>query len=225
MQRIFILRYTSIIALKGTGTILAPYIRSNANPAGAASPETDAQVVRLFRELSEYAKKSDLQIAIYPHFGFYVQRTDHALKLVRQINRKNTGLSFNLCHWLATTPLDERGGLKVLLKNALPYLKMITICGANDVVTSNKNVWADYILPLGNGSFDTYGLVKYVIADLHFKGPVAVQCYGLKEEKRWLVEHSMDVWKSYGRRMASGRGTAKTGRQDHRSETKDNLLK
>ncbi|HZK65094.1 MAG TPA: sugar phosphate isomerase/epimerase, partial [Puia sp.] len=194
-----------ISALKGTNTILAPYITSSSNQYKTESPEADAKVVKLLRELSKWAKREDLQIAIYPHFGFYVERTAHALKLVKQINRKNTGLSFNLCHWLATTPAEERSTLKPQLKELLPHLKMITICGANDLVSDKKVIWDDYILPLGNGSFDTYGLVAYVIKDLHFKGPVGVQCYGLKDDKVWLVKHTMDTWNGYKMRMEKGR--------------------
>ncbi|MEO6960373.1 MAG: TIM barrel protein [Puia sp.] len=190
-----------ISALKGTNTILAPYITSSSIQYKAESPEGDAKVVKLLRELSKWAKREDLQVAIYPHFGYYVQRTGHALELVKQINRKNAGLSFNLCHWLATAPAEERNTLNPHLKELLPYLRMITICGANDVVTEKKFIWDDYILPLGTGNFDTYGLVAYVIKDLHFKGPVGVQCYGLKDDKIWMVKHTMDIWNSYKMRM------------------------
>jgi hypothetical protein len=72
------------------------------------------------------------------------------------------------------------------------------------VVSDKKFIWDDYILPLGKGSFDTYGLIEYAIKDLHFKGPVGVQCYGLKDDKIWLVKHSMDTWNSYKKRMESG---------------------
>lgn len=192
-----------IAALKGTGTILAPYIQSSSNAVRTA--EKDAQLVRLLRQLSALAKKSNLQIAVYPHFGFYIQRTDQALELVKQIGKKNTGLSFNLCHWLATTAAGERGGLKPLLTKILPYLKMITICGASDGITTRQNIWEDYIMPLGEGSFDTYGLVEYVIRDLHFHGPVGVQCYGLKQDKVWLIKHTMETWKEYKARLEAGR--------------------
>ncbi|MDP4132323.1 MAG: TIM barrel protein [Bacteroidota bacterium] len=193
-----------ISALKGTNTILAPYIQSSSNRYKTASAEADAKVVKLLRQLSGWARKEDLQIAIYPHFGYYVQRIGHVLKLVKQINRKNTGMSFNLCHWLATTPAEERGGLKSDLMEILPYLRMVTICGANDLVSDKKVVWDDYILPLGMGSFDTYGLVEYLIKDLHFKGPFGVQCYGLKDDKAWLVKHSMETWNNYKMRMENG---------------------
>ena len=194
-----------ISKLKGTKTILAPYIKSSSKKFGTESPtpEKDEMVVKLLRELSYWAKKENLQVAIYPHFGFYVERTTHALQLVKQINRKNTGLTFNLCHWLATTAAEERGMLKPHLKDLLPYLKMMIISGANDVVSEKEVIWDDYILPLGKGTFDTYGLVRYAIKTLRFKNPIGVQCYGIKDNKAWLVKHTMDTWKSYKVRMES----------------------
>lgn len=190
-----------ITQLKGSKTIVAPFIISDSKKYKPSSHEADTLVIRLVKQIADWAKKSGLDIAIYPHFGFYVERTDHALALVKSINRKNVGLTFNLCHWLATTSIAERPTLKSQLKELRPYLKMITICGANNVVTQQKNVWEDYILPLGTGSFDTFGLVKYVVKNLKLKVPIGVQCYNIKGNKPKLVENTMLVWKTYKQRL------------------------
>jgi sugar phosphate isomerase/epimerase len=187
--------------LKGTNVIIAPFIVSESKKFKPSSHDADTLVVRLVRQIADMAKKSNLQVAIYPHYGFYVERTDHALALVKEINRKNVGLTFNLCHWLATTSQSERSTLKPHLKELSPSLKMITICGANDVVTQQKNVWDDYILPLGTGSFDTYDLVKYMVKDLKFKQPIGVQCYNIKGNKPLLVQNTITVWKEYKKRL------------------------
>jgi len=148
-----------------------------------------------------WSKKSGLQVAIYPHLGFYVERTDHALQLAQKINRKNVGLSFNLCHWLATTNLTERTYLKSHLKEINPYLKMITISGANDIISQKKSVFDDYILPLGTGSFDTYDLLKYMVKTIKYKKPIGVQCYNIKGNKPQLIINTMTVWNGYKTRL------------------------
>lgn len=186
--------------LKGSKTIIAPFIISNSSfPPGTHAADT--LVIRLMRQIADWAKASGLQVAIYPHVKFYVERTDHALALIQSIDRKNLGLSFNLCHWLATTTLSERKSLQPHLRELLPYMKMITICGANDVVTRQSNIWDDYILPLGTGSFDTYGLVKYCIKDLKLKVPIGVQCYNIKGDKYQLVQNTIQVWKQFDQRL------------------------
>ncbi len=186
--------------LKGSKTILSPFIVSNSKlPPGDHSPDT--LLIRLMRQLADWADESGLEVAIYPHFGFYVARSDHALSIVKAVRRKNLGLSFNLCHWLATTQQQDRGRLKPLLKELRPYLKMITICGANDVVSQQPTLWDDYILPLGMGSFDTYGLLKYCLRDLKLRVPVGVQCFNIKTDKYQLVQNTMVIWRQYKNRL------------------------
>jgi len=194
-----------IAKLKGSKTIIAPFILSESKKYKPSTHDADTLVIRLVREIGNWAKEAGLQVAIYPHLGYYVERTDHALALVKQIDRRNIGLTFNLCHWLATTPEQERPGLKSHLKALRPHLKMITVSGANDVISLQKNVWEDYILPLGTGNFDTYGLIKFVVRDLNFEGPIGVQCYNIKGDKPALVKSTMLAWKDYKSRLESGK--------------------
>ena len=191
----------AIHKLKGTHTIIAPYMLSDTKRFKPNSPEGDSEAIRLLQLISTWSKKSGLQVAIYPHFGFYVERTDHALQLAQKVNRKNVGLSFNLCHWLATTSLTERTHLKSHLKDLKPYLKMITISGANDIISQKKSIFDDYILPLGTGSFDTYDLLKYIVKTIKYKKPIGVQCYNIKGNKPQLIQNTMYVWNQYKTRL------------------------
>jgi len=56
------------------------------------------------RELAGLCADNGLRIAIYPHVGMWVHRIEDALRLVKKVDRKNVGVSFNLCHAL----LDAR---------------------------------------------------------------------------------------------------------------------
>jgi hypothetical protein len=78
---------------------------------------------------------------------------------------------------------------------------MITISGANDVITENKVIWDDYILPLGQGTFNTFGLVSFMIKDLKYKNPIGVQCYNIKGDKVALVKNTISVWDLYKSRL------------------------
>jgi len=191
----------AINSLKGTNTIIAPYILADNKRFKPNSPEGDSEAIRLLQIISVWSKKAGLQVAIYPHFSFYVERTDHALQLAKKVNRKNVGLSFNLCHWLATTSLTERTDLKRHLKEINPYLKMMTISGAYDVISQKKSIFDDYILPLGTGNFDTYDLVKFMVKTIKFKNPIGVQCYNIKGNKPQLITHTMTVWNGYKTRL------------------------
>jgi sugar phosphate isomerase/epimerase len=196
---------SAIRALKGTKTIIAPYILTDNSLYNARSPEGDAEAIRLLKKISFLSKNAGLEVAIYPHFSFYIERTDHALELAKKVNSKNLGLSFNLCHWLATTSLTERDNLKGHLKELKPYLKLMTICGANDIISQKKSIFDDYILPLGTGSFDTYGFFKFMVKEVKYKKPIGVQCYNIKGNKAQLIQNTMTVWKDYKNRIESDR--------------------
>ncbi len=187
----------AIEQLKGSKTIIAPYIIVNPKNKNISKQEGDIQVIQMMQQISDWAEKSNLQVAMYPHFGLYLAKTDHALALVKQINRKNVGLSFNLSHWLASSDSMERTTIKSHVKDLMPYLKMITVNGANNVITQKKTIWDDYILPLGEGSFDTFALVKYILKNLHYQNPIGVQCYNIKGDKPTLARNTMGVWKKY----------------------------
>ena len=196
---------SAIRALKGTKTIIAPYILTDNSLYNARSPEGDAEAIRLLKKISFLSKNAGLEVAIYPHFSFYIERTDHALELAKKVNSKNLGLSFNLCHWLATTSLTERDNLKGHMKELKPYLKLMTICGANDIISQKKSIFDDYILPLGTGSFDTYGFLKFMVKEVKYKKPIGVQCYNIKGNKAQLIQNTMTVWKDYKNRIESDR--------------------
>jgi hypothetical protein len=78
---------------------------------------------------------------------------------------------------------------------------MITISGANNVISEKKAVFDDYILPLGTGNFDTYDLVNFMVNALKYKNPIGVQCYNIKGNKPQLIENTIGVWKAYKTRL------------------------
>ena len=181
----------AIKQLKGFGTIICPYIiKKNGVSLHSTDKGVDKMAIHLLRKLAKLANESGLQVAIYPHLNFYVEKTEHAVRIAKKANKSNLGLTFNLCHWLATTTMDQRATLKKQLKSLAPYLKMMSINGANNIASSKTNIWGDYILPLGEGNFDVKGLVKFVAIDLGLNIPIGIQCYNLKGNKS-LVEKTM----------------------------------
>ncbi|WP_128548237.1 sugar phosphate isomerase/epimerase family protein [Larkinella soli] len=192
----------AIQALKGSGTVLAPYVVSDTKKFAPSTHDADTMVVRLLRELSDLARPAGLSIALYPHIFFYVERTDHALELVRKAARPNVGVSFNLPHWLATTPKAARAGLFDHLRTMKPYLKLVTVCGASDEdAPSTAAMWDVYIQPLGRGTFDTFGLLRFLTRDLGYKGAIGVQCYNIRGDKPELLRNTIAVWRQYRQKL------------------------
>jgi sugar phosphate isomerase/epimerase len=180
----------AIVQLKGSETIICPYIIKKDVVPHQSDKSTNKAAVQLLRKLAEAADQSGLEVAIYPHLNFYVEKTEHAMLIAKKVNRKNLGLTFNLCHWLATSSDAKRTTLKKQLTTLAPFLKMMSINGANNIISTNPNIWDDYILPLGKGNFDTKGLVRFIAVDLGLTIPIGIQCFNLKGDKM-LVENTI----------------------------------
>ena len=125
-----------------------------------------------------------MRVALYGHAGFYVATGNDAVRIVKQVHRPNVGASINLCHEFMTGS-GER--LDATLKNAAPYLTLVTI---NGVDVKNKQ----YILRLDEGDFDVAGWVKKLQA-AGYKGPVGLQCYSVKGDTTANLKADIDAWR------------------------------
>jgi len=179
-----------IKALKGRDTIVLLFITGDA-------PDADVQAVQVVREIADMADRSGLRVALYPHTGFYVARVEDALRVVGKSDRKNVGVSFNLCHWLK---LDKEENMKPLITATMPHLFLVSINGADRGKTNNMN-WDRLIQTLDRGNFDVYYFLK-TLKKLGYHGPIGLQCYGIQGDIRQNLKRSMNAWHKFVARMA-----------------------
>jgi sugar phosphate isomerase/epimerase len=177
--------------LKGRDTMLAVLV-SGGRPADR-SPETRAVV--LLREIADAVRDAGVRLALYPHTGDWLERLEDGLRVADKVGRPNVGVMFNLCHWLR---VDPSRGYKPLLERALPRLFAVTINGADEF--DDKPGWDRYIQPLGRGTFDVYTLLR-TLRQLGYRGPVGLQCYGIRGDARDSLSESMKAWRSYLARL------------------------
>lgn len=90
--------------LKGRGTII--WLQISSASYQPSSPDGDERAVAVIREIADLAKASGLRLALYPHFGAWLERIQDALRVVKKVDRSNVGVTFNLCHCLRVG--DER---------------------------------------------------------------------------------------------------------------------
>jgi len=171
-------------ALRGRDTLLWLYVTDKRGTP--LDPNDEAVALQALREISSYAEDAGLRVAVYPHTGFSVQRVEDAVRLAEKVNRKNLGVTFNLCHWLMVDGKD----LAASLKTARPYLFSVTINGAD---TGGTN-WKELIQPLDRGTYDV-SHVQRLLRTMKYTGPIGLQHYGIGGDARENLEHSMDGWK------------------------------
>jgi sugar phosphate isomerase/epimerase len=174
----------AIQQLRGRDAVIWLFVKSKAQPP--SDPAGDAKAVPILREVADLAAEAGVRISLYPHYTDWLERVDHCVRIARQVDRKNLGVTFNLCHWLMVDGQD----LDARLREALPYLTMITINGAD---AGGKN-WRTLIQPLDSGTYDV-GQLLAKLAELKWHGPVGLQHYGIGGDAKTNLQRSMKAWK------------------------------
>lgn len=180
--------------LKGRRTMLWINITSNEHIYPPSSHAGDTAAVRIIRNVADLASAQGLRIMLYPHTWLWLERFDHGLQLVQMINRQNVGITFNLPHYLAQAQPGEEQQIPLLLQKAGKKLFAVSICGAT--ITEKKddaNIWNNLIQPLGQGNFDNSVILK-TLKQMKFDGPVGLQCYNIKGDRKDMLKQSMDDW-------------------------------
>ena len=161
---------------------------------GAAFPKSSADgdeiAVARLRELAAHAAPRGVQIALYPHTGFWLERVEDAIRLAEKVNDPTVGVTFNLCHWLKVEG-SARDPAPVL-RAALPRLLFVTINGADTGDTKTMG-WERLIRPLGEGSYDVGAFLRSLRAT-GYGGPVGFQGYGIPGDARAVLEKTMAAW-------------------------------
>ncbi|MBI5010968.1 MAG: sugar phosphate isomerase/epimerase [Bacteroidia bacterium] len=157
-----------------------------------SDPEGDMLAIPIIRKLADYALEYKVNLALYPHSFFWLEKIEDSVRLTEKINRLNVGAVFNLCHFLRT---DIRADLEKKLIASIPYLFAVSINGADDGNTSEMD-WNRLIQPLGEGSFDVLSILR-LLKDNNYKGPVGLQCYNIPGEPAVFLGKSMKTWNAY----------------------------
>ena len=157
-----------------------------------SDPAGDELCVQIIRELADFAAGYGVNIALYPHSFFWLEKVDDSLRLTKKIDRSNVGAVFNLCHYLRT---DELSQLKKKLVQAIPYLRAISINGSDEGNT-NQMDWDRLIQPLGNGSFDVLKVLQ-ILKRHHYTGPIGLQCYAIPGKPEDFLKTSAENWEKY----------------------------
>ncbi len=181
-------RLREIIALcKGSETMLWPNITSKQFPR--SSPDGDEIAVAGLRELAELCEANGLRIALYPHVNMWLHRVEDAVRVVKKVDRKNVGLTFNLCHAL----LDgAEPRVAALIDEAAPHLFIASINGADS--GAGPKEMARVIQRLDQGSYDV-GAVLRKFDQVGFRGPIGLQCYQVPGPADEMLRHSMAAWR------------------------------
>jgi len=181
----------AIEALQGRGTVVWVAIQGDDAGGGAGAEERTIQAVE---RISDLASGSNLRVALYPHYGFYLARFRDVVRVAERLGRSNVGVTFNLCHELRS---GFEPDFPQLLDKAMPRLYGVTVNGAD----RQGQDWSTLIQPLGRGDYDVTELVR-TITKTGYRGPFGIQCFGLKGDPGVYLKQSMAAWRAVSVRAA-----------------------
>lgn len=183
-QQLATLRAAMTTMAGGPGMIWLAVRNSQLEPR---TPAGDDAASKLLQPLLQHADKTGVEIALYPHHGFWVETTADALRVCRQLDHSKVGVCFNVCHHLRAGVANTRQ----LLQQTGERLFAVTVNGAD---LDGKN-WSTLIQPLGQGSWDL-GPFLDLLDDVQFGGPVGLQGYGIRRPAAEHLAESMATWRA-----------------------------
>ena len=178
---------TQLAPLRGRQALLWVGLTSQQHRPGAATGEPEA--LATLRRVLALAESVGATVAIYPHAGFWVERTDHAVRLAQRLNRPELGVSFNLCHFLK---IDAEAQLETVLREAGPWLRVVSLNGAES--HRPDGTWQELIQPLNRGTFDNLSLLR-ILRAMGFAGPIGFQGYGIGGSVERNLGTTMAAWR------------------------------
>ena len=148
----------------------------------------DDVAVQALTELLRDADAAGIEIALYPHSGFWLETVDDALRLCARIDHPRLGVCFNLCHFLRN---GDDPDAAPLLRRCGERLFAVTVNGAD----LDGSDWHTLIRPLGEGTFDLTAFLT-ILDELGFVGPVGLQGFGIERPAREHLAQSMKAWRA-----------------------------
>ncbi|MHC4581368.1 MAG: sugar phosphate isomerase/epimerase family protein, partial [Planctomycetota bacterium] len=174
----------AIEVLKAHNAMLWLYVLSKKYKP--SDPNGDERAEQIIREIAEMAAKSKVRVALYPHAGFWLERVEDTIRIAKRVNRRDVGVTFNLCHWLR---VDDEKNMKSLIEAAMPHLFVVSINGAD----SGGKDWKTLIQTLDRGTFDMRGFLD-TLYESGYTGPIGFQGYGIGGDAHDNLERTMDAW-------------------------------
>jgi sugar phosphate isomerase/epimerase len=174
----------AIEILKGRNTILWLFVRSN--KLKPSMTEGDPRAEEVIGEIADIAAEKGLRVALYPHTNFWLEKVEDAIRVAKKVNRKNVGVTFNLCHWLRT---EDEKNMRSLIISAMPHLFVVSINGAD----SGGKDWKQLIQTLDRGNFNIRSFLR-TLYRAGYNGPIGLQGYGIGGDACDNLRRSMNAW-------------------------------
>jgi sugar phosphate isomerase/epimerase len=136
----------------------------------------------------------DVEICLYPHINFWLERFGDAIELCSRIGDDRLGLCFPAYHWYAVhgEPVEP------LLASAGSRLRSVNVCGSRRLAEPAMPT----IESLDQGELDNFALLGS-LQRLGYRGMVGVQGYGMGGDCYSNLRRSLAAFRDLTQRLAA----------------------
>ncbi len=156
-----------------------------------SDPQHDQMAIDLLDAWLAEAEKRDLEISLYHHFGFWMERFDDCLRLAKKIDNPRLGVTFCGYHWYAV----DREELDGKLDAARDYLKIVNVCGSRYAPETKQMPTGYTIEPVGRGDFPLSRVIA-AMRRIGYTADVGFQGYKLGGDAEANLAESIRGWRA-----------------------------
>jgi sugar phosphate isomerase/epimerase len=180
--------------IKGCSTVELAVVCSD-KTIGPSDSAGDAQAARWLERLIAAAERNNVTLALYPHFYYWLERIEDAVRLCRLIDHPSLRAVFCGFHWYAVD--GER--LQDRLAEAAPFLCLANVAGSRRV-EGRWNGITPTIEPLDDGELDNFALLG-ALRRVGYSGMVGIQGFSVGGDAYTKLKRSITVFRDIERRL------------------------
>ncbi|WP_053376278.1 sugar phosphate isomerase/epimerase family protein [Paenibacillus sp. FJAT-27812] len=159
-----------------------------------SDPDGDRLALEWLSYLLQIAERRGIQISLYHHVFFWLERWEDAHRLISKLSHPLLGMTFSSFHWYAVdgTKLNEA------VSACLPYLHAVNICGSRKLPPGGLPASIECI---DQGELDLFGFLA-ALKKHGYCGPLGFQGYGMGGDTYSHLERNKKALKLIEDRLA-----------------------
>jgi len=185
-----------IETVQGTRSIEVAMRFSASGSVASSDPAADSTAVVALGQLLRSAERNKtIEILLYPHWHFWLERIDDAVRLASKFNHPQLGVVFCGFHWYAV----DGKNIQQRLTEASPFLRAVNLCGTRRYPGKSDGVPAS-IEPLDSGEMDNFAVLG-MLRKMQFGGPIGFQGYSIGGDAYANLQRSLHAYRQMTARL------------------------
>jgi sugar phosphate isomerase/epimerase len=176
------------------GSTVELAIQSVARHIRPSDPAGDDIAVKWLEKALEICERRNINLLLYSHLSFWVERHEDAVRLCQRLNHPNIGIVFCGYHWYAVDGQDIQATLSLVA----PYLRQVNLSGSRRSPLGFGNVAT--IEPLDAGELDNFALLGQ-LKKIGYNGLVGYQGWSEGGDAYSKLSRSLKALRDMDRRL------------------------